>query len=141
MKTNRNETPNTRKDTLKSSAKRWFRNILILLVLALATFVYFRYFFVFGTGVKAGQLNYVVYKGYLFKTYEGKLIQAGYRSGKVSGPIQSYEFEFSISDEKVAEKLMLAGGRDVELHYKEYFGAIPWRGYSKYVVDSIIDIQ
>jgi hypothetical protein len=29
----------------------------------------------------------------------------------------------------------------MELHYKEYLGALPWRGMSKYVVDSIISIQ
>lgn len=124
----------------KSKIKKWIINIIVIIFIIISGFVYFKFFFVFGTGVKAGQLNYVVYKGYLFKTYEGKLIQAGYSSGK-SGPIQSNEFEFSVSDKKVAEKLMLAGGKDVKLHYREYLGAIPWRGYSKYVVDSIIDIK
>ena len=33
---------------------------------------------------------------------------------------------------------MLLGGRTVELHYKEYFGALPWRGFTKFVVDSIV---
>ena len=23
---------------------------------------------------------------------------------------------------------MLLGGKNIELHYKEYFGALPWRG-------------
>ncbi len=125
---------------LKSKMKKWMRNIIIIAIVIAAGFFYFKFFFVFADGVKAGQLNYVVYKGYIFKTYEGKLIQAGYKSGK-SGPIQSNEFEFSVADEKVAEKLMLAGGKDVELHYKQYLGIIPWRGYSKYVVDSIIAIN
>jgi hypothetical protein len=114
--------------------------ILILLIVGLVIFLGVRYFFVFGEGVKAGELNYVVKKGYIFKTYEGKLIQSGLRS-KTPGTIQSYEFEFSISDEAVAQKLMLSGGKQVELHYKEYFGALPWRGYSEFVVDSIIAIQ
>ena len=35
-------------------------------------------------------------------------------------------------------KLMLLGGKNIELHYKEYFGALPWRGFSKFVVDSIV---
>ena len=33
------------------------------------------------------------------------------------------------------------GGRDVELHYKEYLGALPWRGMQKYVVDGIIAVK
>lgn len=111
----------------------------LLLLLALAGFVYGRYYFVFGEGVKSGELNYVVYKGMLFKTYEGKLIQSGIRSQ--GGGIQSYEFEFSVEDEVLAKELMLLGGRTVELHYKEYFGSLPWRGFTKYIVDSIVHAQ
>ena len=102
--------------------------------------VYYRYFWVFGEGVKAGELNYVVRKGYLFKTYEGKLIQSGIRS-RTPGTVQSYEFEFSVGDESIAENLMLSSGKEVELHYKEYLHAVPWRGYTKYVVDSVIAIR
>ena len=64
----------------------------IVVVIALALFIYIRFYYVFGEGVKAGDLNYVVYKGVVFKTYEGKLIQSGFR-GKQAGTIQSYEFE------------------------------------------------
>lgn len=110
---------------------------LLLLAAAAAIFCYFRFWFVFGEGVKSGELNYVVRKGVLFKTYEGKLIQTGIRS-KAAGSIQSYEFEFSVEDRALAERLMLLGGRTLELHYKEYFGALPWRGFTKFVVDSIV---
>ena len=96
--------------------------LTVLAVIALTVFFYFRFFFVFGEGVKSGELNYVVYKGVLFKTYEGKLIQTGIRS-KEAGSIQSYEFEFSVEDPALARELMLQGGRTLELHYKEYFGA------------------
>jgi hypothetical protein len=37
--------------------------------------------------------------------------------------------------------LMLSSGKEVELHYKEYLHSVPWRGYNKYVVDSIIAIR
>ena len=114
----------------------WIISVSVVIV-ALALFFYFRFYFVFGAGVKSGELNYVVYKGVLFKTYEGKLIQSGIRS-KAAGTVQSYEFEFSVDDEKLARELMLLGGRTVELHYKEYFGALPWRGFTKFIVDSII---
>lgn len=109
----------------------------LVAVVALALFVYLRFYFVFGEGVKSGELNYVVYKGVVFKTYEGKLIQTGIRS-KAAGSIQSYEFEFSVENAELARRLMLQGGRTVELHYKEYFGALPWRGFTKFVVDSIV---
>jgi hypothetical protein len=117
--------------------KKFWVVLLSVAVVALALFVYFRFYFVFGEGVKSGELNYVVYKGLVFKTYEGKLIQSGIRS-KTAGTIQSYEFEFSVENEALARKLMLLGGKNIELHYKEYFGALPWRGFSKFVVDSIV---
>ena len=117
-----------------------FRIIAPAVVLAaLALFIYFRFYFVFGEGVKSGELNYVVYKGVIFKTYEGKLIQSGIRS-KTAGTIQSYEFEFSVEDPALTRELMLQGGRTLELHYKEYFGALPWRGFTKFIVDSIVTI-
>ena len=119
--------------------KRFLGIAGLVVVIALVVFILVRYFFVFGEGVKAGELNYVVKKGFIFKTYEGKLIQNGLRS-KAPGTVQSYEFVFSVSNEAVAQKLMLNSGRVVELHYKEYIGSVPWRGYSEFVVDSIVAI-
>lgn len=116
--------------------KRVLSIIFALLIGAAAVFFYFRFYFVFGEGVKSGELNYVVHKGFVFKTYEGKLIQAGFRA-QTAG-VQSYEFEFSVPDKKLAERLMLLGGQNVELHYKEYFGVLPWRGFTKFIVDSIV---
>ena len=113
----------------------------IVLALALAAFIYFRFYFVFGDGVKAGELNQFIYKGYVWKTYEGKLIQAGFRGSTKnagSATIESYIFDFSVEDEEVANELMRCSGKSVELHYKEYLGTLPWRGMQKYVVDRII---
>ncbi|MHB9056641.1 MAG: hypothetical protein ACYC2P_10890 [Paludibacteraceae bacterium] len=119
--------------------------IIVLAVLAIfAGVIYYKYYFVFGEGVKAGELNYMVRKGVIFKTYEGKLIQSGFRSSssKAAGTgIQSYEFEFSVENKAIADSLMLGSGKDMELHYKEYNGVLPWRGFSKYVVDEIISIN
>lgn len=120
--------------------KKFLFIIIAFLVIVIAGFMYWRYLWVFGEGVKAGELNYVVRKGYIFKTYEGKLIQSGLRS-RTPGTVQSYEFEFSVKDPEIARQLMVSGGKEVELHYKEYLNAIPWRGYSSYVVDSIIAIR
>ncbi len=120
-----------------NAMKKFLGIFIVLLLVAGGIFVYYRFFFVFGEGVKSGELNYVVYKGVVFKTYEGKLIQSGIRS-KTAGSVQSYEFEFSVDDEELARELMLQSGKTLELHYKEYFGALPWRGFTKFIVDSII---
>ncbi|MDH8702028.1 hypothetical protein M2138_001382 [Dysgonomonadaceae bacterium PH5-43] len=129
----------------KEKKSHLLRNSLLgvagILVLALSIFIYVKFYFVWGEGVKTGQLNYVVRKGYVFKTYEGKLIQAGLKSGAMGNSIQSNEFVFSVEDENVAKQLMNAGGYEVDLQYKEYLGTLPWRGHSKYVVDSIINLK
>ena len=121
----------------KSKAKRY---IILFLIVALGVFVFVRYYFVFGTGVKSGELNYLVHKGVIFKRFEGKLIQTGFRADKPEG-FQSNQFEFSVADKQIAEQLMLASGKNVQLHYKEYFAAIPWRGFTKFIVDSIITVD
>jgi len=123
-----------------SRFRKFRRRFIIFLVIALVLFAFFKFFFVFGNGSKAGELNFFVKKGYLFKTYEGRLIQTGYKS-KVPGSIQSNEFEFSVVDEKIAARLMGSSGSFMKLHYKEYLGTLPWRGMSRYVVDSIISIS
>ncbi len=118
----------------------------LVLVIVFGLIFMFNYYFVVGEGVKAGELNYMVKKGYIFKTYEGKLIQSGLRSSsKISNgnptAVQSNEFEFSVVDKNIADTLMLASGKNMQLHYKEYRKALPWRGFSKYVVDKIITID
>jgi hypothetical protein len=112
----------------------------LISVIVFAVFIFIKFYFVFGEGVKAGELNYFVYKGYIFKTYEGKMIQNGFRS-QAAGTIQSYEFPFSVEDNAVADSLMHCSGKEVELHYKEYLGVLPWRGVNKFVVDKIVSVK
>jgi hypothetical protein len=114
--------------------------IVLIIIVVLGGFFGYKYYFVLGRGVKAGELNYFVEKGYVFKTYEGRLIQSGYRSQQ-PGSLQSNEFRFSVTDERVAQRLMLCSGKFVELHYKEYVSAVPWRGYSNVIVDSVITVK
>ncbi len=114
---------------------------IIVLLLAATMFVYIKFYFVFGSGVKAGELNQIVYKGWVWKTYEGRLIQTGFKGARGGGSIQSNEFNFSVVKKEVADSLMRCSGKQVELHYKEYNGALPWRGMQKYVVDSIVSVS
>ena len=125
--------------TTKGKIISWVTAILLV---AAAVFVYFKFYFVFGEGVKAGELNQIVYKGWVWKTYEGRLIQTGFKSNqKTGGSLQSNEFNFSVVDKAVADSLMLCSGKQVELHYKEYNGMLPWRGMQHYIVDKIVSIS
>ena len=110
--------------------------VAVVVVVGLVIFIG-RFYFVFGRGMKAGTLNYVVEKGYVFKTYEGEMILSGFQTKGMTN-MGSNEFLFSITDKDIAMKLMVNAGREMVLHYKEYKGALPWRGYSNFVVDSIV---
>ena len=114
--------------------------LAIILLVAAAIFIYIKFYFVFGEGVKAGELNQIVYKGWVWKTYEGRLIQTGFKGARGGGSIQSNEFNFSVVKKEVADSLMRCSGKQVELHYREYNGTLPWRGMQRYVVDSIVSV-
>ncbi|MBN8836558.1 MAG: hypothetical protein J0I09_04830 [Sphingobacteriia bacterium] len=116
--------------------KKTMRTIVVVLLLGLVAFGYLRYYYVFATGTKAGLLNTFQKKGYVFKTWEGLIIQSGFKAN-----VQSNEFDFSVADPSIAEILEKNSGREVNLHYKRYFGALPWRGNSNYIVDSIYEIR
>ena len=116
-------------------------SIVSVLLLALVIFVYFKFFFVYSEGTNEGDINYLQREGFLFKTYEGKMIQTGYNSHNTSSTIQSNEFKFSVVDERVAQQIDNNSTRQIKLHWKRYLGTLPWRGKSQFVVDSIISVR
>jgi hypothetical protein len=116
----------------------WISSFIV--IIALSIFIWWRYFFVFSEGVKSGDLNYFEKKGMLFKTYEGRIVQAGFKSPS-AGALQSNEFRFSVVDEVVAQKLDRSSGQFVELRYKEYIRPVPWRGASEYVVTEVLESE
>ena len=113
----------------------------VLILVGLALFVYVKFFFVYSQGVNEGDINYFQNEGFIFKTYEGKMIQTGYNSRNSSAAIQSNEFRFSVEDQGVAREIENASSRQIKLHWKRYLGTLPWRGNSQYVVDSVVSVQ
>ena len=116
--------------------KKILWGFLVVVLVGLIGFFYWRYYFVYAEGTKAGQLNTFQLKGILFKTYEGKIIQSGFKAN-----VESNYFEFSVTKASVAKSLLENAGKEVELHYKRYFGSLPWRGNESYIVDSIYNVQ
>lgn len=121
-----------------SSKSKIIATISILLLLALAIFLWFRFLFVYSEGVNAGDINYFQEEGIVFKTYEGKMIQSGFKSSGGTSRLQSNEFKFSVTDPKVAERLMRCSGKHVEVRWKRHLGTLPWRGNSQYIVTEIL---
>ncbi len=110
--------------------------MLFILFLLLASFVYWKYFFTYSEGYRAGLLQKFSKKGTLFKTYEGEMILSSVQS-RTDIAIASEKFFFSVTDETVAGKLNDLQGEYIVVHYHEKNGVLPWVGDTRYLVDSV----
>ena len=115
-------------------------SLSVIAVVGLAVFIFIKFFFVYSEGINEGDINYFQKEGFIFKTYEGKMIQTGYNSKNNSATIQSNEFKFSVDDARIAQQIDASCNRHIKLHWKRYLGTLPWRGNSEYVVDSIVSV-
>ena len=113
--------------------------VILVIVAGLSGFLYFKFWWVFSDGNKTGELNSLTYTGYIWKTYEGEIILTGYGTKNSSGTVQSKNFKFSVANKEVAQKLTQMTGLRVTVHYKEYKGTLPWRGYERAIVDTVIE--
>lgn len=111
----------------------WIAAILLVL---LVVFVYWKYVFTYSEGNRSGLLQKFSYKGVIFKTYEGELILSSIKTDKEIA-LASEKFFFSVPDKELAERMMKLEGTMVVLHYTEKNGALPWRGETAYLVDSV----
>ena len=114
----------------------------VIAIIVLAGFIFFKFCFVYSEGVNEGDINYFQKEGFVFKTYEGKMIQTGLKTANAARSaqgttIQSNEFKFSVVNENVAKKLEEGTNTGVKLHWKRYLGTLPWRGNSQFIVDSV----
>lgn len=125
---------------MKTSTKFWLIACPVIII-ALAAFVFFKWYFIPQEGVDAGLLNYCNHEGIIFKTEEGKLIQAGYNTESTTGAWKSNEFKFSVERESLADTLRnYYTGQQVKLKWKRYNGTLPWRGKEQYIVYDIVNV-
>jgi len=107
---------------------------LILVVVGIS--IYWKYFYTYSDGYRAGLLQKFSHKGNIVKTYEGEMILSSV-SGNMNVVIASEKFLFSVTDKYLAQQLDTIQGRMVIVHYKEKNGVLFWHGDSKYLVDSV----
>ena len=123
-------------DRRRTGITKVIRTILILVVLGLGIFFYWKYAFTYSNGNRFGLLQKFSQRGTLFKTYEGEMVLSSVRSNQ-NVPLASEKFFFSVRNKSVAQQLMNMQGQYVTVHYKEKNGTLPWQGDSKYIVDSV----
>lgn len=116
--------------------KRFVGIFSLILVIGLALFIYWKYFFTYSTGYRSGLLQKFSHKGTIFKTYEGEMILSSIRSN-ANVALASEKFLFSVTNEQIAKQMELLQGRMVTVHYNNKNGTLPWRGDTPFIVDSI----
>jgi len=131
-----NQTKPSRWTGVVKKTKKVFRWTGYALIIILVSFVYFKYFFTYSEGYRAGLLQKFSNKGVVFKTYEGELILSSV-SSTTNVALASEKFQFSVLKKDVSPMFDTLQGRNVIVHYIEKKGIVPWRGDSKYIVDSI----
>jgi hypothetical protein len=116
--------------------KRVFIWFTIILIVFLGFFIYWKYFYTYSEGYRAGLLQKFSYRGTVFKTYEGEIILSTITSTK-DVTLASEKFFFTVSDATVAKQFSNLEGRLIVVHYTEKKGRLFWRGDSRYIVDSV----
>jgi len=119
-----------------SKTKRILRWCLISLILIGGIFIYWKYFYTYSEGYRAGLLQKFSSKGTLFKTYEGEMILSSIASNR-DVALASEKFLFTLTNRKLTRQFDTLQGENVIVHYKQKNGVIFWRGDSQYLVDSV----
>lgn len=127
---------NNRGNQFLKSMKKILAYLVVLIVLFMAVFIYWSYYYTYSDGSRAGLLQKVSRKGNVFKTYEGEMILSSVQSN-VNVPLASEKFFFSVSNKRVADQLSALQGEFIVVYYQEKKGTLPWRGESTYIVDSV----
>jgi hypothetical protein len=116
--------------------KRFFRWLIFLVVIFLGVFIYFKYFFTYSEGYRAGLLQKFSNKGVIVKTYEGEMILSSVSSSR-DVALASEKFQFTVTNKNLIREFDTLQGENIIVHYKQKKGAIFFRGDSPYLVDSI----
>jgi len=121
---------------IKQKVKNFLKWTAALIVLVLIIFFYWKYFYTFSDGYRAGLLQKFSRKGTLFKTYEGELVLSSV-GGNNSAVIASEKFFFSVTSDSLVASLDILQGRSVIVHYRQKNSTVFWRGDSPYLVDGV----
>lgn len=123
-------------DYIKKILRRILRVSLFIIILLIGVFIYWKYFFTYSEGYRAGLLQKFTHKGNIFKTYEGELILSSVTSNN-NVALASEKFFFSVVNDSLAHKLDTLQGMFVIVHYRQKNGRLPWKGDTPYFVDDV----
>ena len=117
-------------------AKKIFKWLIALIFVAACIFIFWKYFYTYSSGYRAGTLQKFSSKGVIFKTYEGEMILSSVSSTR-DVALASEKFLFTVTNKSLVRQFDTLQGDMVIVHYRQKNGTLPWRGDSQYLVDSV----
>ena len=117
-------------------SKKVIKWLLILIIIFGVSLIYWKYFFTYSEGYRAGLLQKFSNKGAIFKTYEGEIILSSVSSNR-DVAIASEKFLFTVTNKSLVRQFDTLQGQSVIVHYKQKNASLFWRGDSPYLVDSV----
>ncbi len=121
---------------IKQRMKKLFALLIALIIIITGSVIYFKYFYTYSNGYRAGLLQKFSHKGNIIKTYEGEMILSSVTSNS-NVALASEKFYFSVINTNLAQQLDTIQGRMVIVHYKQKNRVLFWHGDSEYLVDSV----
>lgn len=116
--------------------RKFFRWFMTLLFTFFVLFFYWKYFYTYSEGYRAGLLQKFSNKGTIFKTYEGEMILSSVSSSR-DIPLASEKFLFTVTNKSLVREFDTIQGSMIIVHYRQKNSAVFWRGDSPYLVDSV----
>ncbi len=116
--------------------RNFFYYFTVLIIIFAAGFIYWKYFYTYSEGYRAGLLQKFSNKGAIFKTYEGEMILSSVSSTS-NVAIASEKFYFTVTNKNLIRQFDTLQGENIIVHYLEKNGILPWRGDTRYLVDSV----
>lgn len=122
-------------ERVKHTTKKMIKLFLIIATVVGLMVLAFLYWGTYEDGLMAGKVLRVSQKGFVFKTYEGKINLETFGALKGTSPIAE-SFDFSVEGDekeliKQLQEVALSGER-VNLYYVKRYVRLPWRGDTKY---------
>jgi hypothetical protein len=116
--------------------KKILRWTITITLIIFCIFIYWKYFFTYSEGYRAGLLQKFSSKGTLVKTYEGEMILSSVASNR-DVALASEKFLFTLANKNLVRQFDTLQGEMIIVHYKQKNGRVFWRGDSPYLVDSV----
>ncbi len=115
---------------------RWIAGLILIPLVVLSLYTWMMLTWSYSSGERAGYVQKLSKKGWIFKTWEGELALA-----TVPG-VMPEKFYFSVREDAIAEKINQTMGKRVALSYEQHVGLpVDWFGETEYFVTRVKPVE